>query len=120
MKKHNVILAAVLALFIMVGLYTTMGVKMKVQASASATPSGIDCQLLLTNGSVLPLDYIEFIPLSPEGARITSARGEGDDLRPLSQMEASFTLTGADASGAQVEVGYYVLGMRRTVTVNIH
>ena len=120
MKKLNVILILILILLVSSGLYTLAGAKMTVQASAAASGSDIECRLFLTNGSVLNFDYIEFIPRSPEGARIASPQGEGETLRALSQGEASFTLTGSSGEGAQVEVGYYVLGIRRKVMVNIH
>ena len=119
MKKLNIVLAFFLVALLTVGAYFLIGANMKVEASAVANEGGVTCNLKLSNGSLFSFDYIELGVISPEGAQITSASGAGADVPALSSAEASFTISGENLAGAQVEIGYYVLGMRRTAIVTL-
>lgn len=119
MKKIHIFLAAILLLLVAMGAYFLLGTDMKVTASVSADEDGVRCDLVMSNGSMLPFEYIEFIAISPDDARITASAGEGEDIPALSRREMSFTIAAQNPAGAQVEIGYYVLGMRRRVTVTL-
>jgi hypothetical protein len=119
MKKIHIFLTAILILFVAVGAYFLLGANLKVSAAASVNADGVHCDLAMSNGSIFPFEYIEFIAISPEGARITRSAGEGEDIPALSRREMSFVLSCPDATGAQVEIGYYVLGMRRRVILTL-
>lgn len=119
MKKINIFLAVVLAVLLAAGAYLMLGTSMKVQAAASAEDGRVRCRVVLTNGSLFPMECVEFIAVSPADARITESAGEGEDVPALSQREMSFTLEAENPAGAQAEIGYYVLGTRKTVTVTL-
>lgn len=119
MKKINVLLTVALAILLAAWAYFALGTNMKVRAAASAEGNSVRCQVSLANGSIIPMECIEFIALSPTGARITESAGEGEDVPALSEREMAFTLEAENPAGAQVEIGYYVLGTRKTVTVTL-
>jgi len=119
MKKINIFLAAVLCIMIAAILYFHLGTRLDVQPSAYSDDGKVRCEVILSNGSLLPMECIEFTAIHPTGAYISDSAGEGEDIPPLSRREMSFTVSAEDPSGAQVEIGYYVLGTRKTVTVTL-
>lgn len=119
MKKANIALAVILAVFIVLGLYFYFGTDMKVHAAAAREGEGIRCELTLSNGSLFKYEYLEFILLGPEGAQLSENGLTGQDIGMLSQARTTVMLDNFGESPCRIEIGYYVLGMRRHVTVTV-
>lgn len=117
MKWINIVLGVLLALLVAAGTYFIMGTDMGVDAAVAREENGLRCDVTLSNGSLFKYEYLEFIPVSPEGAELAAVEGTGGDVSPLSQTTVSFTTAGFDP--CRVEIGYYVLGRRKSVTVNV-
>ena len=119
MKKANIALAVILAVFIVLGLYFYFGTDMKVHAAAAREGEGIRCELTLSNGSLFKYEYLEFILLGPEGAQLSENGLTGQDIGMLSQARTTVMLDNFGENPCRIEIGYYVLGMRRHVTVTV-
>lgn len=117
MKRINVILALVVAALVIVGLYFYIGTGMKVHAASAAQEGGVRCELTLSNGSLFQYEYLEFIVLAPDGAQLISAESAGADVPRLSQHQATVEISLDEVAPFQLEIGYYVMGMRKSVTL---
>lgn len=119
MKKVNIFLLTVLAVMVLAILYFCFGTALKVDAAAAKEGDGIRCELTLSNGSLFNYEYLEFILVSPENAQMVSPGITGGNVKSLSQERATVKFSGIGDEKVQLEIGYYVLGMRKTVTVTV-
>ena len=119
MKKVNTFLVCVLAVLVIAILYFHFGTGMKVDAAAAREGGDIRCELTLSNGSLFNYEYLEFIPVLPEGANIAASDMTGGNVNSLSQERATVVFSGVGNKTCKLEIGYYVLGMRKTVTVTV-
>ena len=119
MRRINIFLSVVLVILIAAGAYFMLGTKMDVQAAARMEDGKVVCDVTLTNRSLFDFECVEFIAVNPEDARIVESAGAGEDVPARSQRGMSFVLESENPAGAQAEIGYYVLGTRKTVTVTM-
>lgn len=119
MRKTNLVLLAILVLLLGFGAYFLLGASLKAETAVTATPAGYRCELTLNNGSLFPCEYLEFIAVSPEGAYVEDAEGAGGTVSALSRARASFVIPSDVPLPCTVEVGYYVWGRRKTVSVTV-
>ena len=119
MKKVNIFLLAVLAALVIVIVYFIWGAGLKVDAAAAHENGGIRCELTLSNGSLLNYEYLEFLPVSPAEMQMSAPEITGGTIRSLSQERATVIFAGMGDEKCVMEIGYYVLGMRRSVTVTV-
>lgn len=119
MKKVNVALAVILAILVIFGLYFYFGTGMKVHAAAAREGDGVRCELTLSNGSLFKYEYLEFILLDPDGAWLSETELTGQDIGMLSQARTTVMFDNFGDEPCQMEIGYYVLGMRKHVTVTV-
>ena len=68
MKKVNVILGILLLALLIVGAYYFWGTNLKADVSAAREENGVRCDVVLSNGSLFPYEYLEILVKSPEGA----------------------------------------------------
>lgn len=119
MKKVNIALAVILAILVILGLYFYFGTGMKVHAAAAREGESIRCELTLSNGSLFKYEYLEFILLGPDGAQLSETELTGQDIGMLSQARTTVTFDNFGDGPCRMEIGYYVLGMRKHVTVTV-
>ena len=119
MKKVNIVLIMALVVMALAAAYFKFGTGLNVHAAAIREDGGIRCELTLSNGSLFDYEYLEFIMLSPDGAKIETPELAGGDMKKLSQQRLTLRINGADESECKLEIGYYVLGERRSVNVTI-
>lgn len=119
MKKVNIVLAVILVILVIIGLYFYFGTGLKVHAAAAREGDGIRCELTLSNGSLFKYEYLEFILLAPDGAQLRETELTGKDIGMLSQARTSATFENSGDGPCKLEIGYYVLGMRKHVTVTV-
>lgn len=119
MKKANRILAVLLAVLILVGLYFLLGARLKLDEATVAADGGMRCELTLTNSSLFPCQYLEFLVVKPENGTLKDVVGAGTDIGALSRATASFVVPDTMQKPCEVQIGYYVLGMRRTIDIRI-
>lgn len=119
MKKVNAVLAVILAVLVISGLYFYFGAGMKVHAAAARDGDGVRCELTLSNGSLFKYEYLEFILLGPDGAQLSETELTGQDIGMLTQARTTVTLEDFGDEPCRLEIGYYVLGMRRHVEVTV-
>ena len=119
MKKANIFLLVLLAALLIVMAYFYFGADLKVDAAAAREGDSIRCELTLSNGSLFNFEYLEFILLAPEDAELTAPDITGGNVSSLSQERATAVITGAGDEKCRLEIGYYVLGMRKSVTVTV-
>lgn len=119
MKKINIFLLTVLAALAIVIVYFFCGTDMKVDAAAAYENGGIRCELTLSNGSLFNYEYLEFLPVSPEGMTMSAPEITGGTVKSLSQERATVIFSGNGDDSCTMEIGYYVLGMRKSVTVTV-
>lgn len=118
MRKTNTVLAVILALLVGAGIYYLFGTHMSVSAQLTRDGDNLTCTLTLYNRSLFPCEYLEFIA-SPDASVVTSTEGAGEDVPILSEKSAKVTLNLPEGQTCTLEVGYYVLGMRRTAELTI-
>jgi len=118
MRKANTALAVILALLVGAGVYYLFGTHLGVSAELARDGDTLGCTLTLSNGSLFPYEYLEFIA-SPDATVVTAAEGAGEDVPILSEKSALVTLNLPEGQSCTLEIGYYVLGMRRTVELTI-
>lgn len=116
MKKVNVILGILLLALLIVGAYYFWGTNLKADVSAAREENGVRCDVVLSNGSLFPYEYLEILVKSPDGAEIARTDLSGSDLPALTRKSGSFLVTGA-SEPYTVEIGYYVLGRRQALEV---
>ena len=119
MKKLNIFLGAVLLVMAACIAYFFLGTNLKVDAAAAREDGGIRCELTLSNGSLFNYEYIELIPLAPEGVTLSGATIPGGDIGRLTQRRETVIITGAQDEPVKLEIGYYVLGMRKAATLTV-
>lgn len=119
MKKVNIFLLTVLAALIIAILYFFMGTGLRVDAAAAHENGGIRCELTLSNGSLFNYEYLEFLPVAPADMQMSAPGLTGGTIKSLSQERASVLFSGMGDEKCVMEIGYYVLGMRRSVTVTV-
>jgi len=119
LKKVNIFLFSVLAALVIVILYFFYGTGLKVDAAAAYEDGGIRCELTLSNGSLFNYEYLEFLPVLPEGLSMTVPELTGGSIRSLSQERATIAFSGMGDEECVMEIGYYVLGRRKSVTVTV-
>lgn len=118
MRKANTALAIVLALLVGVGIYYLFGTNLRAEAQLTRDGDSLVCDLTLSNGSLFPLEYLEFIA-SPDSSVITGTEGAGEDVPILSDRKAKVTLDLPEGERCTLEIGYYVLGLRKTLEVTL-
>lgn len=118
MRKANTALAVILALLVGAGVYYLFGTNMRVAYQLTRDEASLVCELTLSNGSLFPYEYLEFIA-SPDSSVVTGSEGAGEDIPILSEKSAKLTLELPEGEKSTIEIGYYVLGMRRTVELTI-
>ena len=118
MRKANTVLAVILALLVGAGVYYLFGTHMRVAAQLTRDGDTLVCELTLSNGSLFAYEYLEFAA-SPDPSVLTATEGAGDDIPILSEKAAKLTLDLPEGETSTIEIGYYVLGMRRTVEFTI-
>jgi hypothetical protein len=118
MRKANTVLAVILALLVGAGVYYLLGTHMRADVQLARDGDSLVCDLTLSNGSLFPYEYLEFIA-KPDSSAITGTEGAGEDVPILSEKSAQVTLNLPEGERTTLEIGYYVLGMRRTFEVTI-
>lgn len=118
MRKANTVLAVILALLVGAGIYYMFGTNMNVSRQLARDGDSLVCDLTLSNGSLFPYEYLEFIA-RPDSSVVTSTEGAGEDVPVLSEKAAKVTLHLPEGESCTLEIGYYVLGMRRTVELTV-
>ena len=118
LKKVNVILGILLLALLIVGAYYFWGTNLKADIAAVPEDAGLRCDAVLSNGSLFPYEYLEIRIISPEGASLSQTDLSGRDLPALSRLSGSFVVSGA-SEPCIVEIGYYVLGRRKTLEVTV-
>ena len=118
MRKTNTVLAVILALLVGAGVYYLFGTHMGVSAQLARDGDNLTCALTLSNGSLFPYEYLEFIA-SPDSSVVTATEGAGEDVPILSEKNATVTLNLPEGQTCTLEIGYYVLGMRRTAVLTV-
>lgn len=118
MKKANTALALILAVLVGTGLYFLFGTHLKADVSAARSGDVLTLNLALKNGSLFPYESIEFIA-SPDPAVLTGTQGAGEDVPILSEKDVQATLNLPEGQSSTLQIGYYVLGTRRTITLSI-
>lgn len=119
MKTINKAFIVIIVIFAVIAVYFRLGTGMKVHAAAARENGGVRCDITLSNGSLFDYEYLEFILISPEGAALEKAELSGQDINRLTQARTSVFISGAGDEKCRLEIGYYVLGDRRSVTVNV-
>ena len=119
MKKANILLAVLLGMLIIAIVYFIFGTGIKVDAAAAREDKYIRCELTLSNGSLFDYEYLEFILLSPDGALMSDVELSGQTLKRLSQERTSAIFLPVEGEPCRLEIGYYVYGRRKSVTVTI-
>lgn len=118
MKKTNTVLAVILALLVGAGVYYVFGTHMGASAQLTRNGDSLVCELTLSNGSLFPYEYLEFIA-KPDSSAVTGTEGAGENIPILSEKTAKVTLDLPEGESCTLEIGYYVLGMRKTVVLTI-
>ncbi len=118
MRKTNTVLAVILALLVGAGVYYLFGTHMRVDAGLTRDGDSVVCDLTLANGSLFPYEYLEFIA-KPDQSAIIGTEGAGENIAVLSDKAAQVTLNLPEGTSCTLEIGYYVLGMRRTVEFTV-
>ena len=119
MKKANIVLAVLLGILVIVIVYYIFGTDMKVDAAAAREGKYIRCELTLSNGSLFDYEYLEFILLGPEEAQMGDVALSGQTVKRLSQQRDTVIFLPAEDEPCRMEIGYYVYGRRKSVTVTI-
>jgi hypothetical protein len=118
MRRANTALAVILALLVGAGVYYMYGTRMGVAAQSTREGDSVVCQIVLSNGSLFPYEYLEFIA-SPDPAAVIGTEGAGENVPMLAEKAAVVTLRLPEGARTELEIGYYVLGMRRTTKITI-
>lgn len=119
MKKANILLAVLLSVLVIAIVYFIFGTDMKVDAAAARENGYIRCELTLSNGSLFDYEYLEFILLSPDGAEMGEVALTGQNIGRLTQERATVVFRPVDDLPCEMEIGYYVYGRRKSVTVTV-
>ncbi len=119
LKKANILLAVLLLLLVTAIAYFMLGTGINVDAAAAREGQYIRCELTLSNGSLFDYEYMEFILLGPDGAKMGEVDIAGQTLERLSQERTTVIFLPVENEPCRLEIGYYVFGMRKSVTVNV-
>lgn len=119
MKKVNITLAVLLGILVIAIVYYFVGTDLKVDAAAAREGEYIRCELTLSNGSLFNYEYLEFILLGPDGAQMGEVELSGQTIRRLSQERATAIFLPLESEPCRMEIGYYVYGRRKSITVTI-
>ena len=119
MKTANKFLAVLLCALLVAMAYFYFATDMKVDAAAARDGDMVRCELTLSNGSLFNYEYLEFLLLSPEDAEMAAPDITGENVDNLSQKRTSVLISGIEGDTCRLEIGYYVLGLRKSVTVTV-
>ena len=119
MKKANVLLAVLLAILVLAIAYFMFGTNINVDAAAARDGKYIRCELTLSNGSLFDYEYLEFILLGPDDAKMGTVDIAGTTLERLTQERTSVIFLPSEEGPCRLEIGYYVYGRRKSVTVTV-
>ena len=108
-----------LGILIVAIVYYIFGTDIKVDAAAAREDKYIRCELTLSNGSLFDYEYLEFILLGPDGALMSDVDLSGQTLKRLSQERTSVVFLPVDGEPCRLQIGYYVYGRRKSVTVTV-
>ena len=118
-RKANVLLGVILAALVIAIVYYMFGTGINVDAAAKREGKYISCEFTLSNGSLFDYEYMEFILLGPEGAKMGEAELAGETLGSFSQERTTVVFLPVENQPCRLEIGYYVFGRRKSVTVNV-
>lgn len=110
-------LLILLVLLLLLLFYIRFAPALKADLITSREGDTINCEVVLMDPSLIPCEYIEVIPLSPDGARLVKTEGIGDTVGAFSRKVIRFSVAGADV--CEIELGWYALGSRHRLRLTI-